>query len=186
MQIDFDPTAVEKRESNYDLLPAGWYDAQAIESEIIPLKSGNGTALKLTFDVLTDGYRGRRVWVRLNYRHSNPTAEKIAQQQLRELCESTGVGRLTDTTLLHHRPVSIKVRIREDKSGQYEPQNDVTGYKALGAMSPPASASRGFPAAPPRSMPPAASPAPTPAAAPAASTEAPAASSAPPWAKRAA
>jgi hypothetical protein len=166
-QFQFNTDNVDKRESNYELLPAGWYTAQAVESEIVPLKSGNGQAIKLTFEVLSNGYRGRKLWVRLNVRHTNPEAERIAQQQLRELCEAIGLARFNDTVELHNKPVQVKVKVRKDDTGQYEDQNDVSGFKAATGAAQPA-----FGSAPPAR-----------AAAPA-----PAASSAPvpPWQKRAA
>lgn len=170
-QFNFDTQTVEKRES-FELLPAGWYTAQVTESEIVPLKSGNGSALKLTFEVIQEGYRNRKVWARLNVKHSNPETERIAQQQLRELCDSIGVARMTDTVMLHKKPVQIKVKIRKDDSGQYEDQNEINGFKPVigGATA----TAAGFPpirTAPTASVPPAA-------AAPAAA--------APPWAKKAA
>jgi len=131
-QFNFDTNSVEKRESNYELLPAGWYTAQVTESEIVNLNSGNGQAIKLTFEVLADGYRNRKVWARLNVRHTNPKAETIAQQQLRELCDSIGVVRMQDTVELHNKPVQIRVKIRKDDTGQYEDQNEVAGFKPVG------------------------------------------------------
>jgi hypothetical protein len=161
--FSFDTSSVEKRENRYELLPAGWYTAQITESDIVPLKSGNGSAMKLTLEVLSDGYRGRKIWTQLNVKHTNPKAETIGQQQLRELCESIGIARLTNTVELHNRPVQVKVKIRKDDTGQYEDQNEVSGFKAAGGASAPAS--------------------PIPAGQPAA----PAAGGAsPPWAKRAA
>ena len=130
-QFSFDTNSVEKRENNYELLPAGWYTAQVTESEIVPLKSGMGQALKLTFEVLTDGYRNRKVWARLNVQHrGSPQAETIAQQQLRELCDSIGIVRMQDTVELHNKPVQIKVKIRKDDTGQYEDQNEINGFKS--------------------------------------------------------
>lgn len=163
-QFQFDTGSVEKRESNYELLPAGWYAAQVTESEIVTLKSGNGQAIKLTFTILSDNYRGRKVWVRLNVRHTNPKAETVAQQQLRELCESIGLARMNDTVELHNKPVDIKIKIRKDETGQYEDQNEVSGFKPVAGGQAPA------------------------AARPAATHAATAAPSAavPPWAKRAA
>lgn len=173
--LPFDVSAAPKRENTYELLPMGWYTAQVIGSEIVPLKDDKGQALKLTFEVLSDGYRGRKLWARLNVRHSgSPESERIANEQLRELCESIGVTRMQDTVELHNKPVQIRVKIREDKSGKYDPANDVVGYKAVGGAVP---ASPGFPMARP------AAPAVAPSAAPA---NAPAAGSTPPWAKKAA
>lgn len=173
-QFNFDTNNVEKRENNYELLPAGWYTAQVTESEIVNLNSGNGKALKLTIEVLSDGYRNRKVWARLNVQHTNPKAETIAQQQLRELCDSIGVVRMQDTVELHNKPVQIKVKIRKDDTGQYEDQNEVTGFKAVGG-SPAhgqaiASGMAQRAAAPQASAPAAAAPA--------------AGGSAPPWAKK--
>lgn len=145
--FSFDTGSVEKRESNYELLPAGWYTAQVIDSEIVPLKSGNGSALKLTFEVLSDGYRNRKVWLRLNVKHSNPEAERISQQQLRELCESVGLTRFQDTVELHNKPVQIKVKVRKNETGQYEDQNEINGFKSAGGVAAPASMARPAPAA---------------------------------------
>ena len=172
-QFSFDTGTVEKRENSYELLPAGWYTAQVSESNIVALKSGNGQAIKLTFEVLSEGYRGRKVWAQLNIRHTNPKAETIAQQQLRELCDSIGVVRMTDTVELHNKPVQIKVKIRKDDGGQYEDQNEVSGFKAAGGSATPAALVAGVPTR--------AAPANAPAAAPAA-----AGGGAPPWAKKAA
>lgn len=172
-QFNFDTNTVEKRENNYELLPAGWYTAQVTDSEIVNLNSGNGQAIKLTFEVLSDGYRNRKVWARLNVRHTNPKAETIAQQQLRELCDSIGVVRMQDTVELHNKPVQIRVKVRTDDTGQYEPQNEVAGFKPTANVAAPAGTM-------PRSTPPA--------NAPVAAAAAPAAAggSTPPWAKKAA
>ena len=167
-QFSFDTSSVEKRESNFDLLPAGWYVAQVVESEVLPLKSGLGKALKLTFSVLTEGFVNRKVWARLNVQHTNPKTEKISQEQLRELCDSIGVVRFNDTSELHNKPVQIRVKIRKDDTGQYEDQNEIAGFKAAGGAVAPASMM------PPR------------AAAPGAAPATAAAGSVPPWAKRAA
>ena len=174
-QFQFNINSVEKRENN---LPAGTYTAQVTESELVPLNSGNGTALKLTITILQQGYNGRKVFARLNVRHNNPEAERISNQQLRELCEAIGVVNMQDTVELHNKPMQVRLKIREDKTGQYEPQNEVSGFKPVGAGAPTAAPS--FPpqrAATPHAAAPSAAPAAAaPAAAPAGST--------PPWAKR--
>jgi hypothetical protein len=181
--FSFETSNAPKRENSFELMPAGFYTAQITESEIVDLKSGLGQALKLTFEVLQDGYRNRKVWARLNVRHTgSPAAEQIAQEQLRELCEAIGVVRMSDTTELHNKPVSIRVKIREDKSGQYEAQNEVVGFKAAAGGS-----SHGFaiPPSSPRSFPASAAnmASANTAAASAPGTAAPAAIS-PPWAKK--
>lgn len=173
-QFSFDTNTAPKSERSFELLPLGWYNAQITESEIVPLSSGKGQALKLTFEVLTDGYRNRKVWARLNIRHSeSPEAERIANEQLRELCESIGIVRMQDTVELHNKPVQIRVKIREDKTGKYDPSNEVSGFKPVA----------GGAAAPMAAQVPGAAPRPS---APPAAANAPAAGSTPPWAKKAA
>lgn len=167
-QYNFDTNNVEKRESNFDLLPAGWYVAQVVESSVGPLKSGNGDAIKVTFEVLTQGYNGRKLWSSFNVRHNNPEAERIAQQQLRELCDAVGVVRMSDTVELHNKPVQIRVKVRKSTDPQYEDQNEIAGYKAAGGAAAPAMQ---IPARATSSQ----------ASAPAAAAPA---SSAPPWAKK--
>jgi hypothetical protein len=130
--FQFDTNTVAPRENSFEVLPAGTYQAQVTESELVQLKSGNGTALKLTLEILSEGYRGRKVWARLNVRHTNTTAETIAQQQLRELCDAIGVVRMADTVELHNKPMQVRLKVRIDETGQYEPQNEVAGFKSLG------------------------------------------------------
>ena len=164
--FSFDISAVAPRENNYELLPAGKYTCLVSDSSIQPLKSGNGTGLKLTLNVLQEGYNGRKLFVSLNVQHTDPESERISQQQLRQLCEAVGVSRMTDTAELHNKPFIAHVKVRVSKNPQYENQNDVYGYSPAGASVAPA----GFTA--PR--------------APAPSAPAPAASASPPWAKKAA
>lgn len=182
-QINFNAANVAPQESIAPI-PSGVYLAHVIESDVKALKSGNGTALALTFQVMQGPYANRKVWASINVRHSNAEAERIAQSQLSALCHAVGVINLQDTTQLHMRPVNIRVKIRKDESGQYGDRNEVSGYEAAGAGAAPTGVSGGmFPPAPPA---PAqqANPfgAPPPAAAPAAAP-APAAAAAP-WARR--
>jgi hypothetical protein len=130
--FSFDTSTVAPRENSFSLIPAGRYPAVIEESDIQPLKSGNGQALVLTFRIVDGEYNGRKIWNRLNIRHTNPEAERISQQGLRELCDAIGVTRMQDTVELHNKPMTIRVKIREDKTGQYEPTNEIAGYAALG------------------------------------------------------
>ena len=169
-QFSFDTGSVEKRENNYELLPLGWYTAQITNSEIRTLNSGNGQGLKLTFDIIDGQHRGRKVWTTLNVRHTKPDTERWAQQSLRELMESIGLARFSDTTELHNKPLQIKVKVRKDDTGMYDDQNDVAGYKPLaGGAAIPSAGPAARPSAPAPANAPAAGGAPT-----------------PPWQKRAA
>ena len=37
----------------------------------------------------------------------------------------------SDSSELHHQPMQVRVIIKEDKTGQYEPSNEIKGFSAL-------------------------------------------------------
>lgn len=132
--IQFDATAVEPQQS-LDPIPAGTYLAQVTESDLRPLKSGNGDGMQLTFEVLDGPFAHRKVWANLNVRHNNESAQRIGQQQLSALCHAAGVLRLADTTQLHNKPVRIRVAIRKDE--QYGDKNEIKGFEAAAGIAAP-------------------------------------------------
>jgi hypothetical protein len=172
-QFNFDASTVAPQASTGPL-PAGTYLAHITESDVQPLKSGNGEGLKLTFEIIDGQFKGRRVWENLNIRHSNEDTQRIAQSQLSALCHAVNVIKLLDTAALHFKPVRINVTVREAQ-GIYKASNNIKGYEAAGVFSA-------------ISAPPAAAPAYTPPAAeapawPTAEQEA-AKSKAPAWARK--
>lgn len=131
-QISFDATTVAP-EASRDVLPAGIYLAQVVESDIAPTKTG-GKMLKLTHEVIDGACKGRRVWGNINIQNPSPEAERIGQAQLSSLCHAVGVMKLTDSAQLHMKPVRIRVTVTPagpDKSGIHrEARNEVKGYEA--------------------------------------------------------
>ncbi len=128
-------------------IPAGTYLAHCTESDVGPLKSGNGTGLKMTFEILDGQYKGRRVWENLNIQHTNEDTQRIAQSQLSALCHAVNVIKLEDTAALHFKPVKITVVVREAQ-GQYQANNNIKGYESAGGATPAfAPASEAAPAA---------------------------------------
>jgi hypothetical protein len=169
--FSFDTSTVPASErQDFALLPAGWYTAQIVESDVVVTKNG-GERMKLTLDILSEGYRGRKVWGGLNVRNASAAAEGIAQQQLRDICAAIGLTRLTDTAELHNKPLEVRIKVVEDPTGHYEPKNEPTQYRPVSM------AASGFSPAVPRASAP---------AAPAAPATPPSAPASPPWAKRAA
>ncbi len=137
--FNFDATAVEPSAPSGPI-PAGNYLAHIIESDVKPLKSGNGTGLALTFQILDGEFKNRRVWTNLNVQHNNPEAQKIGQQQLSALCRAVGVLKPSATEQLHNRPVKIRVKIRVDST--YGDKNEISGYEPAGSgIQPPTFAS---------------------------------------------
>jgi hypothetical protein len=113
--------------SNLEALPAGKYLAVITESELKPTKSGSGSYLQLTFQVLEGEYKGRFLWSRLNLHNANPTAVKIAQAELSAICRAVGVLTPGDSVELHNLPlvINVKCRKREDSG---DVTNEIRGF----------------------------------------------------------
>ena len=128
----FDPNAHEEMKS-FDPLPPGWYPMQIITAEVCKTKSGDGSYVKLEWEIVESmrpDLKGRRVWENLNLWNSNPDAVDIANRMLASICKAVGLGQIDDTDLLLARPMAVKVKIRPAE-GQYEAQNSCTGFDAI-------------------------------------------------------
>lgn len=113
--------------SNLEAIPAGKYLAVITESELKPTKSGSGSYLQLTFQILDGEYKGRFLWSRLNLHNANPTAVKIAQAELSAICRAVGVLTPGDSVELHNLPlvINVKCRKREDSG---DVTNEIRGF----------------------------------------------------------
>lgn len=121
-------------DTSREIIPAGTYNARAIESDLKPLKSGNGDGLSITFEIIDGPHTKRRIWASLNVKHNNPVAQNIGQQQLAQICHAVGMPNgFQDSSQLHNRPLKIRVKIRKDET--YGDKNEISGYEALGSAS---------------------------------------------------
>lgn len=125
----FNPDEVEADE--FEPIPAGDYLAQIIDSEIAPTKAGTGQMLKLTYEIMDGELENRRLWDRLNIVNPNADAQRIAHQQLKKLCDALGTGPIQDSEELHFKPVIIQVSVKQDKNGDFGPQNVIRKFTAL-------------------------------------------------------
>jgi hypothetical protein len=152
---EFNPADVPEDDHTFEPIPAGDYQMQVIESDIKPTKAGTGEQLILTLEILDGPMAKRRIWDRLNIRNQNPDAQRIAQRSLADLCLALNISALRNTEELHFKPFVGKVTIKQDKTGQYGPQN-VVRYKSRGGQPPERAAA---PASRPAAAKPAAAPA---------------------------
>jgi len=136
--IDVDNIVPER--GDFEPLPAGPYTVQVIESDVIPTKAETGLILKLTMEVMEGPYANRKVWANLNFKNPNATAQRIAQEQIKQICDAVGhKGPLSDSEVLHFKPLRAQLTIR--KSDQYGDQNDVKRYLSLSGAPPAGKAS---------------------------------------------
>jgi hypothetical protein len=115
----FDATSVEPTTA-YELLPAGKYRAQIVESEMRVTKNGMGQFLWLMIDILEGEQKGRKIFDQLNLVNPNPTTVEIAQRTLSAICHATGRMHVSDSEELHLIPMTIQVKIRPPKNGYGE------------------------------------------------------------------
>ena len=136
----FDANTVEPANS-LDPIPDGKYIAVITDSEMKPTKSGAGSYLQLTFQIVEGEYANRLLWVRLNLDNPNATAVDIARRELSAICRSVGVLVPSDSSDLHNLPCELKVVLkRRHDTGDL--QNEVKGYAKVGATAEPKPASQ--------------------------------------------
>lgn len=128
-ELNFDSSTVPVS-AGFEALPAGDYPAMVTASENKPTKAGTGSYLSITIELQGGGYQGRRVWTNLNLNNPNPTTVEIAQKQLAELCNATGVLQVRDSSQLHNIPIIVKLSCKKDDySGDMK--NEVKGFKKM-------------------------------------------------------
>ena len=144
----FDATSVEPTTA-HELLPAGKYSAQIVESEMRVTKNGMGQFLWLMLDIMDGPHTGRKIFDQLNLVNPNPTTVEIAQRALSAICHATGRMHVSDSEELHLIPMRIQVKIKPPKNG-YGESNAIAYLPPEGGAGPIAAAK---PAAAPEALP---------------------------------
>ena len=124
-------TPSEAKSNGFDPIPAGWYEVEATKSELKSTKDKAGKYIAFTFKVLDGDHEGRLIFTNLNIVNKNDIAVKIAQGDLKAICDAVGFeDDLEDTEDLHNIPLAIKVSITEETSN-WPAKNEIKGYKSL-------------------------------------------------------
>ena len=140
----FDVETLPQSESNFEALPAGWYNASVVSAELKGTKDGTGQYIAVRYGIIGPTHQGRQVFGNLNIKNNSSKAEEIGRQQLGELMRSIGLAKVTDTDQLVGGQLQIKLTVT--KSEQYGDENHVAGYKAIAGGSLPTTASNNAPA----------------------------------------
>jgi hypothetical protein len=122
----FDANQVEPT-GDFEPIPAGKYLAVITDSEMKPTKSGTGSLLQLTFQVIDGPFKNRLLWARLNLDNPNATAVQIARADLSAICRAVGVLAPRDSVDLHNLPLVIHVRCKK-RTDTGEITNEIKGY----------------------------------------------------------
>lgn len=117
--------------TGYDVIPKGEYVVRITDSDVVSNSAQTGTVLKLTLEVVSGEYAGRKVFDQLNLTNPNEMAVKISRERLSAYCHATGVIQLQDSQQLHGIPFVAKVKIKVDKNGVYDDRNEISSCKKL-------------------------------------------------------
>jgi hypothetical protein len=110
----FDSSNQQGQDVN-DVLPAGDYMMQVVQSEVRTTKDGASQYVWLEFDILDGEHQGRKYWERLNIWNANPTAAEIANRALTSLTRACGLVAVEDTEDLHFKPVKVRMGVSKRK-----------------------------------------------------------------------
>lgn len=125
--FDYDDTNLEPA-STLDAIPAGKYQVVLIDcSDKTPAKSGNGFFLKLTFEVISGEYKGRKLFQNYNLWHTNAQAQEIARREIKALKIAVGLPGARNPQELFNLPCTAKVKLVA-ASGDYDARNEIRGF----------------------------------------------------------
>jgi hypothetical protein len=110
----FDSSNQQGQDTN-DVLPAGDYIMQVVQSEVRATKDGSGQYVWIEFDILDGEHQGRKYWDRLNIWNANPTAAEIANRALTSLTRACGLVAIEDTEELHFKPIKVRMGVSKRK-----------------------------------------------------------------------
>ena len=124
-QLNYVPDANDQYQG-FEPLPAGEYKVQITDSDIVTPKSGNGSMIKFTYEVIADPqFDGRKIFDNIIIEHSSVEAERIGKQKLNTICALTGVKALKDTAQLHGKVMALLISVKDN---QGEKQNVIKKY----------------------------------------------------------
>ena len=125
------PSVFKPSENHSMTLPASWYPAKLVKSELKITKDKAGKYLSMGFKVTQGPRGGALVWTNLNLVNKNDTAVRIAESDLEKIATACGVEEdFTDSEVLHGIEIAIKVTIKPATS-QFPEGNEIKDYKAI-------------------------------------------------------
>jgi hypothetical protein len=127
-------------DGSFSPVPAGKYNVTVKSAELKQSKSGIDM-FSLGYVISEGQYKGRYIWDNVllvthfqpskKYNWKLPRWAKIVEHPLPELAEGKkGKWSVPEIKDLLGKQFCVKVNIQEDKSGEYEPRNNVQDYLA--------------------------------------------------------
>jgi hypothetical protein len=89
-------------------LPAGWYKAVIIESELRQNYDKNGEEFSFTYEVIDGAYKGRKFWHTIARTGDSSRVGK-GQGEINAIAKATGVESPNDTQDFHYKPHMVRL-----------------------------------------------------------------------------
>lgn len=120
-------SALVEGSPDFSPIPAGTYEMEIVDSDVVPTKSGTGKVLKLQLAVTGAEFNNRRVFDQINIENASPQAQEIGQRQLSDLARACGFAAIPgDSQEFHGIPIRVRVKIKRDEN--YGDRNEVSRY----------------------------------------------------------
>lgn len=113
--------------AEYDPLPEGEYILKAVDAEEKDTARGDGTYIKVKFEVAAGEYAGRLLWQNFNINNPSEKAQKIGRQQLVAWAAACGKPDADDTDKLLDKKFRADVSIERGKNG-YKDSNRIKTF----------------------------------------------------------
>jgi hypothetical protein len=141
-KFGFDVTEVEvSAPVEYDPIPEGEYILKAVDAEEKATSRGDGSYIKVKYEVVKGEYAGRLLWQNFNVNNPSEKAQRIGRQHLVAWATACGKPNVDDTDKLLGKPFAATVVI-EPGTGGYKPSNKIKVFLFEQAADAPAPAKK--------------------------------------------
>lgn len=137
---------------SYDPIPEGEYVLKALDAEEKTTSKGDGSYIKVKFEVVKGEHTGRLLWQNFNINNPSEKAQRIGRQQLVAWATACGKPDADDTDKLLEKPFRAAVSI-EKGTGGYADSNRIKAFLFEQAEAPAPKAAAAKPAAKPAAAP---------------------------------
>lgn len=127
-KFGFDTSEIEvNAPAEYEPLPEGEYILKALEAEEKETSRGDGSYIKVKFEVVKGDHAGRLLWQNFNINNPSEKAQQIGRQQLVAWATACGKPDADDTDKLLEKPFKASVIIEPGKNG-YKDSNRIKAF----------------------------------------------------------
>jgi hypothetical protein len=120
-----------------ELLPMDRYTAEVAQATAGPTKNGRGYGVNIMWRIAEGSYEGRCVFQSALLQHDDPDVQKWGRQRFKDILTALEItGDVSDLGVLYNKLAKIVVKVKEDKSGQFAPKNEVVRVLSLAATRP--------------------------------------------------